>query len=72
MVAASQHSACPAMRACAFALLGCSDVDVVVDTAASFAAVLEDAGHRLSNQSICDATLLAGTSGPSLANGVRH
>lgn len=72
MVAASQHSACPAMRACAFALLGCSDVDDVVDSAANFAAVLSDSGHTLSNQSICDATLLAGNAHTSASEGVRH
>ena len=37
MIAACQHHACPAMRACAFALLGCSMIDEVVDVAESFA-----------------------------------
>lgn len=60
LVAASQHSACPAMRACAFALLGSSDIDGVVDSAENFASVLSDAGHVLSDRSICDATLLNG------------
>lgn len=58
MVAASQHSACPAMRACAFALLGSSDIDGVVDSAISFASVLSASGHMLSDRSICDATTL--------------
>jgi hypothetical protein len=60
IVAASQHSACPAMRACAFALLGSSDIDGVVDSAGSFASVLSAAGHVLSDRSICDATILTG------------
>ena len=30
MISACQHNACPAMRACAFALLGCSLIDEVV------------------------------------------
>lgn len=59
MVAASQHSACPALRACAFALLGSSDIDSVVDSAQDFASVLATAGHMLSDQSICNVNLLA-------------
>jgi len=60
MVAASQHSVCPAMRSCAFALLGSSDIDGVVKSATDFANVLSDFGHVLSDKSICDATVLAG------------
>jgi len=59
MVAASQHSACPALRACAFTLLGTSEVDEVIDSAANFASVLRDAGQILSQTSICDAAILA-------------
>jgi hypothetical protein len=40
MIAACQHHACPAMRACAFALLGCSMIDEVVQGAESFARTL--------------------------------
>ncbi len=40
MIAACQHHACPAMRACAFALLGCSMIDEVVEGAESFARTL--------------------------------
>ena len=58
MVAASQHAQCPALRACAFALIGSSDVDGVVDSAQEFASVLADTGHVLSDQSICNANLL--------------
>jgi hypothetical protein len=60
MVAASQHSECPAMRSCAFALLGSSDIDGVVESATEFGNVLRDFGHVLSDQSICDSTLLGG------------
>lgn len=63
MIAASQHAACPAMRACAFALLGSSDIDGVVDSAASFASVLASAGQVLSDRSICDATLVTAAAG---------
>lgn len=58
MIAAGQHSACPAMRACAFALLNSSDIDGVVDSATNFAEVLKDAGHILSGHSICDTAAL--------------
>jgi hypothetical protein len=37
MISACQHNACPAMRACAFALLGCSLIDEVVEGAETFA-----------------------------------
>lgn len=69
MVAASQHSVCPAMRSCAFALLGSSDIDGVVESATDFANVLSDFGHVLSDQSICDGYLLArlGTQHPNHA-----
>jgi hypothetical protein len=40
MIAACQHNACPAMRACAFSLLGCSLIDEVVHGAESFAATM--------------------------------
>lgn len=59
MVAACQHSACPAMRSCAFALLGSSDIDGVVESTTDFANVLRELGHVLSDQSICDASLLS-------------
>ena len=40
MISACQHNACPAMRACAFALLGCSMIDEVVEGAETFAATM--------------------------------
>jgi hypothetical protein len=48
MIAACQHEACPAMRACAFALLGCSMIDEVVSVAESFAHTLQVADRVLS------------------------
>lgn len=59
MIAAGQHSVCPAMRACAFTLLNSSDVDGVVDTATNFALAMREAGHVLSGQSICDVVAFA-------------
>jgi len=47
MIAACQHHACPAMRACAFALLGCSMIDEVVDVAESFAETMRGADQVL-------------------------
>lgn len=71
MIAAGQHSACPAMRACAFALLNSSDVDGVVDTATNFALALREAGHLLSGQSICDVGAFAAPETP-LAEHRKH
>ena len=47
MIAACQHQACPAMRACAFALLGCSMIDEVVNVAESFAETMREADQVL-------------------------
>jgi hypothetical protein len=58
MIAACQHHACPAMRACAFALLGCSMIDEVVQGAESFARTLRDADQVLLPASAEAATLL--------------
>jgi hypothetical protein len=48
MIAACQHQACPAMRACAFALLGCSMIDEVVKVAENFAETMREADQMLS------------------------
>jgi hypothetical protein len=58
MIAACQHQSCPAMRACAFALLGCSMIDEVVEGAESFARSLRDADQVLSPASAHTASLL--------------
>jgi hypothetical protein len=47
MISACQHEACPAMRACAFALLGCSMIDEVVHGAENFAATMRGADQVL-------------------------
>src|SRR5262245_32486635 len=59
MIAACQHHVCPAMRACAFALLGCSMIDEVVEGAESFAQALRDADQVLLPASAHAASLLA-------------
>jgi hypothetical protein len=47
MISACQHNACPAMRACAFALLGCSMIEDVVQGAENFAATMRGADQIL-------------------------
>lgn len=61
MIAAAQHSVCPAMRACAFALVGSNLVDSVVESAENFAHVLDDVGVRLAPGSIVYATSMLET-----------
>jgi hypothetical protein len=52
MVAACQRSACPAARACAFALLGNSDVNATIDAAAEFAEALRVGGAAFDMASV--------------------
>ena len=59
MIAACQHEACPAMRACAFALLGCSMIDEVVTVAEDFAATMRKADQVLSPHHCTRLPLLA-------------
>jgi hypothetical protein len=59
MIAACQHNACPAMRACAFALLGCSLIEDVVSGATCFAATMRGAKQVLPPCYTTDACLLA-------------
>lgn len=57
MVAACQHNTCPAMRACAFALLETSMLDPVIADAQMFADTLSGLEQRLSQQSILPAPI---------------
>ncbi len=59
MIAACQHNACPAMRACAFALLGCSLIDEVVEGAETFAATMRGADQVLPPSFAHGSSLLA-------------
>ena len=72
MIAASQHSACPAMRACAFTLLGTSEIDGVVDAATSFGDILLDAGHQLSDSAICNVTAASEINAPASDKIIKH
>jgi hypothetical protein len=58
MIAACQHHACPAMRACAFALLGCSMIEEVVEVAENFAGAMREVQQVLSPASAQAASLL--------------
>jgi hypothetical protein len=58
MIAACQHHVCPAMRACAFSLLGCSMIDPVIEGAETFAATMRSANQILSPASVNGLSLL--------------
>jgi hypothetical protein len=58
MIAACQHNACPAMRACAFSLLGCSLIEEVVQGAESFAATMRDVDQVLPASFVHGSSLL--------------
>jgi len=58
MVAASQHDACPALRACAWALLDNSAVDEVVEGAECLAARLKKCDQMLSPTTFDSVALL--------------
>jgi hypothetical protein len=65
IIAASQLGACPALRACAFALLETPHMDGPLRAATEFAKELRDAGYHLSPQSVCNsAALMAISSSP--------
>lgn len=68
LIAAAQQNECPAMRACAFALIGDGLVDDVVDTAEDFACLLGGFGVRLQPASVTQAALLAARPNPTLPN----
>ena len=59
MISACQHHACPAMRACAFALLGCSLIEEVVQGAETFAATMRGADQVLPPSFTPGSSLLA-------------
>jgi len=52
MVAACQHSSCPAFRACAVALLGSNEIEEAIDCADGFARRLKEANQMLSPGSV--------------------
>lgn len=58
IIAASQLSACPAMKACVYALIDCANVESCMHTAGSFSAALRDAGQSLPRDVVCNALAL--------------
>jgi hypothetical protein len=59
MIAACQHNTCPAMRACAFALIESSLIDEVVHHAESFAVTMRGLDRVLSPGLIVNAAAYA-------------
>ena len=55
LVAAAQHDRCPAMRACAFALLGSEELDPIMSATAAFGSVMRSSGQLLSVDSVGNA-----------------
>jgi hypothetical protein len=47
LIAASQHEACPALQACAYALMGANEIEPVLHTARAFARTLNAANVYL-------------------------
>jgi hypothetical protein len=54
VIAACQHDNCPALRACAFALLDSPNVDPMLDEATEFARLLLEENQQLSPSLICN------------------
>jgi hypothetical protein len=54
MIAACQQGTCPALRACAFALVASNALDAPLAAADRFACGLAAAGQRLSPDCVCD------------------
>ncbi len=55
IIAACQHGACPALRACAFALLASADVDGPLSAANCLAETMKCEGQFLSPDAVCNA-----------------
>ena len=55
LIAASQNNQCPAIRACAFALLNSNELDDVIGTTDRFALTLKDHGRLLSQEAVINA-----------------
>jgi hypothetical protein len=59
MIAACQHNTCPAMRACAFALIESSLIDEVVHHAGSFAITMRGLDQVLPTGLIVNSAVFA-------------
>ncbi|MGZ9075677.1 MAG: hypothetical protein ACXW13_07850 [Burkholderiaceae bacterium] len=69
IVAASQLGACPALKACVFALIDSGNVEPCIRSAGLFSTALSDAGQTLPPDVVCNAlALMAGSSGRMFAD----
>lgn len=67
IIAASQLGACPALKACAFALLQSCEVEPCIRSAGAFSEGLRQAGQMLSADLVCNAlALMPASSGRTL------
>ncbi len=58
IIAAAQLGACPALRACVFALIENGEIDPCVQSAARFSHALSETGYRLPADVVCNALAL--------------
>lgn len=58
IIAASQLGACPALKACLFALIDSGNVEPCIQSAGKFGAALSDAGQTLPPDVVCNALAL--------------
>lgn len=65
LVAAGQHDVCPAMRACAFALIEHPDVDAIVADSLTFASRLRSCGQVLAIGAVANAAAVVVPTGSS-------
>jgi hypothetical protein len=63
IIAASQLGACPALKACMFALIDCGNIEPCITSARAFGAALSDAGQKLPPDVVCNALALMPTTG---------
>lgn len=63
VIAACQQNDCPALRACAFALIGSSEVDPMLAEAQAFADLLLETGQRLPPSVICNVAAVTPANG---------
>lgn len=64
IIAASQLGACPALKACVFALIDSGNVEPCIQSAGLFSAALSEAGQTLPPDVVCNAlALMPGPSG---------
>jgi hypothetical protein len=58
IVAAAQYGACPALKACVYALIQCGNVDGCIAAAGNFSTALQEAGQSLPPDVVCNALAL--------------